>query len=365
MTFTQSQSTAHSSQRAISIWLVCCLAVIFIMVTLGGLTRLTQSGLSMVEWKPITGVLPPLNAVQWEAEFADYKNFPQFQKTYPDMTLEEFQHIFWLEYLHRLVGRLAGMVFLLPLVYFTCTRALGRKQSLKLAVIFTLGGAQGLIGWYMVKSGLIDNPHVSPYRLALHLGTGFTLYGLVLWQLLSFSHPEATSGGFELPAPPRHLKLFSCGVTLLIFLQILLGAFVAGLHAGMTYNTFPLMDGHWIPPGLFPLDPWYRSMFEDVTTVQFEHRMMAYTISLVIPLFWLVGRNNPHISHLLPILFSMFVVQILLGILTLLFVVPVPLASLHQINALVLFGIAVSIMHRLFLPLKTVVYEMGSKSAMA
>ena len=335
------------------------------MVIIGGLTRLTESGLSIVEWKPISGVLPPMNDAAWKQEFSDYQATPQFKKSFPGMELAEFRHIYWLEYVHRLVGRVSGVIFLLPLVWFAFRKKIGVEQSLKLLAIFTLGFAQGIIGWYMVKSGLMDEPRVSPYMLAFHLSTGFTIFALILWQALTSAYPKEQTGGFELPSPPLVLKAFACLTVTLIFLQVMVGAGVAGLHAGLTYNTFPRMDGQWIPEGLWPFGVWYKNLFEDVTTVQFCHRIMAYALSAVIPLFWLVGRNNPHVAHLLPILFSIFVVQFLLGVLTLLFVVPLPLASLHQGNALLLFSIAVTILHRLFIPLGSVAYEVGGKSAMA
>jgi cytochrome c oxidase assembly protein subunit 15 len=358
---TPTQPQTYQANKKISIWLVLCLAIVALIVVVGGLTRLTESGLSIVEWKPVTGIFPPLDDAEFEKEFEDYKASPQFQKTFPDMPLEEFKHIYWLEYVHRLLGRLAGTIFLLPLIGFTFTRMLPWKTALKLTAIFVLGGAQGIIGWYMVKSGLINDPHVSPYRLSLHLTTGFLLFGLILWQLLTFNYPRSFPGGFELPSPPRFLKILACITGGLIFIQVILGACVAGLHAGLTYNTFPLMDGHWLPDGLWPIDPWYKNLFEDVTTAQFCHRMVAYILTIAIPLFWFLGRTNPHIAHLLPILFSIFIVQFLLGILTLLFVVPVPLASLHQSNALFLFGLAVTIIHRLFIPVKTINYDLGSK----
>jgi len=365
MTTQPQTATPLFPRNAISVWLALCLLIVGGMVIIGGLTRLTESGLSIVEWKPIEGIIPPLDDAEFQKEFDEYKTFPQFQKSFPDMTLASFKHIYWLEYAHRLLGRAIGLVFLLPLLALAATRNLSWKQTAKLTAIFALGGAQGLIGWYMVKSGLINDPHVSPYRLSLHLGTGFLLFGLLLWQTLSFSYPQHPSiMEFELPKPTWNLKIFACVVLLFIFMQIILGAFVAGLHAGLTYNTFPLMDGQWIPDGLWPMDTWYKNMFEDVTTVQFSHRATAYGLSVIIPLFWLAGRNNPHIAHLLPILFCIFVVQFLLGVLTLLFIVPVPLASLHQGNALLLFGIAVTIVHRLFIPLKSVAYETGNNPVM-
>jgi cytochrome c oxidase assembly protein subunit 15 len=360
MVITQLQTSASdSSRRRIAIWLSLCLALVALMVVVGGLTRLTESGLSIVEWKPVTGIVPPLDDTAFQAEFDAYQTSPQFKKAFPSMDLAEFKHIFWLEFIHRLLGRLIGMVFILPLAYFLYSKQLGRKDGAKLFAIFTLGGAQGLIGWYMVKSGLVNDPSVSPYRLALHLLTGFTLFGLILWQILSFSYPRIAEEGFDLPPPPDYLRYFSVVILFTILLQVMLGAAVAGQHAGLIYNTFPLMDGQFIPDGLWPQDIWYKNIFEDVTTSQFIHRMTAYALCLLIPAFWFSGRNNPHITHLLPILFSVLVIQFLLGILTLILSVPVPLASLHQANALLLFAISVAILHRLFIPLKRLAYDAG------
>lgn len=364
MAATQSQTTFFSSSsHSVTAWLSLCLLLVALMVVIGGLTRLTESGLSIVEWKPISGILPPANNDEWDKEFAAYKTSPQFNATFPDMTVESFKHIYWLEYIHRLLGRIAGVVFLLPLAWFVVRGKLATEQFFRLLGIFTLGFIQGIIGWFMVKSGLAHEPHVSPYMLAFHLGTGFTILGLIMWETMSTSNARGATSGFELPKPPLLLKIFACLVIMMIFTQVILGAGVAGLHAGLTYNTFPLMDGKWVPEGLWPNEVWYKNLFEDVTTIQFAHRMMAYAIGIIIPLFCIIGRSNPHVAHLLPILFSIFVVQFLLGVLTLLFVVPVPLASLHQANALLLFLIAVAILHRLFIPLTHVTYDVGGISA--
>lgn len=355
----------RTSHHAVAAWLCVCLVIVALMVVVGGLTRLTESGLSIVQWKPISGILPPLNDAQWTQEFTDYQASPQFKKTFPDMGLEEFRHIYWLEYIHRLLGRIAGIVFLLPLVVFATLKAVTPQQTLKLMGIFSLGFLQGIIGWFMVKSGLMNEPHVSPVMLAFHLAMGFTIFALILWQIFSFTNLHEPTGDFTLPPPPMALKILACTTVAIIFLQVILGAAVAGLHAGLTYNTFPLMDEHWVPEGFWPFEEWYKNIFSDIASAQFCHRVMAYGIALIVPVFWLAGRNNPHVAHLLPILFSIVIVQFLLGVLTLLFVVPVPLASLHQANALLLFGIAVTILHRLFIPLKHIAYGMEMKPTLA
>lgn len=364
------QQTAHTERRrkAVALWLWLCLLLVASIVVVGGLTRLTESGLSIVEWKPFTGTFPPATEEEWNQELESYKTSPQAEKVFPDITVEEFKNIFWLEYLHRLIARIIGVVFAVPLLWFAVSRTITITKTAQLFCIFLLGGAQGMIGWYMVQSGLVDDPRVSPYRLALHLGMAFTLFALILWQAHNFGRkPTPTIGAFMLPAPPLWLKLMACVTVIAIFIQIILGAFVAGLDAGLTYNTFPYMDGKFIPTGLWPNPdaPWYQNLLEDITTLQFTHRMAAYGLSLLIPAFWIAGRNNPHVAHLLPILFAIFVVQFLLGVLTLIFYVPIPLASLHQINALLLFGIGVTIMHRLFLPLKAIAYDLGTQPAIA
>lgn len=363
----QQTATTECKRKAVTLWLWLCLLLVTAMVLVGGLTRLTESGLSIVEWKPFSGTFPPMNEGEWLLEMDSYKTSPQAKKVFPDITLEEFKNIFWLEYLHRLLGRVIGVVFLLPLLFFAAIRAITLKKTLQLTCIFLLGGAQGFIGWYMVQSGLVDDPRVSPYRLALHLGMAFILFALLLWQTHNFGRkPTPSIGAFMLPPPSIFLKVMACITVLAIFLQIVIGAFVAGLDAGLTYNTFPYMDGKFIPTGLWPITEgaWYVNL-TDVTTIQFIHRIAAYVLGAIIVLFWIVGRNNPHVAHLLPILFAIFVVQFLLGVLTLLFVVPIPLASLHQINALLLFGIGVTILHRLFLPLKSIAYDLGTQPAIA
>lgn len=357
----------HRGQH-VAVWLWICLFLVACMVVVGGLTRLTESGLSIVEWKPLSGTLPPMTPEEWEQELAGYKGTPQAEKVFPDITMDEFKNIYWLEYFHRLLGRAIGIVFLLPLVYFALKRHITPVKAFQLLCIFALGGAQGLIGWYMVKSGLINDPHVSPYRLALHLSVAFILFACILWQALSFGRkPVPAIGAFMLPPPSGMLKFLACVTMLAIFLQVIMGAFVAGLHAGLTFNTFPYMDGKFVPEGLWPNPgaPWHVNLLEDVTTVQFVHRIMAYVLSVIIPLFWIVGRGSPHVAHLLPILFAIFVVQFLLGVLTLLFVVPVPLASLHQANALFLFGIAVATLHRLFIPVKAISYDLVNQPVFA
>ena len=255
---------AGFQQRAIGIWLLLIAGMVFAMVVLGGITRLTQSGLSMVEWRPVTGWLPPLTQDAWQQAFAAYQKFPEYEKLNSGMTLAEFKGIYWLEYLHRLWGRFIGLAFALPFLFFLARGWIDRRLGWKLFGVFALGGAQGALGWYMVKSGLVDRPDVSQYRLVAHLGLAMLIYGYLLWVafglLAPIAQPHRRRPGS--PAP----RLGSHG---LVLVTVLAGGFVAGLDAGFAYNTFPLMDGELIPSQLFATTPSWRAFFEDVTTVQF------------------------------------------------------------------------------------------------
>jgi cytochrome c oxidase assembly protein subunit 15 len=335
-------------QKSIAVWLLACCALVFAMVVVGGVTRLTHSGLSIVEWQPIIGTIPPLSQSDWEVLFEKYHQTPQYKKVNLGMSLEEFKGIFWWEYFHRLLGRVIGLAFFIPFLYFLARKAIDRPLGLKLAGIFLLGGLQGAMGWYMVKSGLVDNPHVSQYRLTAHLGLAFIIYAAMLRVALGLLSPAGTSyyGNGRL----RSLRSFSIGITTLIFVMILSGGFVAGIRAGLAYNTFPLMNGHLIPPELFMLEPWYRNFFDNMATVQFNHRMIAWTLAILIPVFWFKSRNLPlpgSTRLACSLLLLMLAVQISLGIATLLLVVPLPLAAAHQAGAMLLFTAALWVNHQL------------------
>ncbi len=334
-------------QKSIAVWLLACCALVFAMVVVGGVTRLTNSGLSIVEWQPIVGTLPPLSQSDWEVVFEKYHQTPQYQKVNQGMSLDEFKGIFWWEYFHRLLGRVIGLAFFIPFVYFVARKGIDRPLGLKLAGIFLLGGLQGAMGWYMVKSGLVDNPHVSQYRLTAHLGLAFVIYAAMLWVALGLLFPASASQGDD---RLRSLRQFSLALTSLIFIMVLSGGFVAGIRAGLAYNTFPLMNGHFIPPEIFMLEPWYRNFFDNMATVQFDHRMIAWMLAFLVPLFWFKSRQLP-----LPastrlacnLLLAMLAVQISLGIATLLLVVPLPLAAAHQGGAVLLFTAALWVNHKL------------------
>jgi cytochrome c oxidase assembly protein subunit 15 len=329
-----------------------------VMVT-DGASRLLESGLSIAEWKTVDVWPPPTGEEDFAKEFDAYKALPKFQKSFPAMDIKEFRLIYALEYGHVALVYALTVVTWVPLLVLYALPPLRIWEAMKMALIFALGDAQFAVHSYMVQNGLLDDPHFAPYRLSLQLGLQYMFFGLVLWQILTFSYPKQGAGGFELPKPTLTPKILAVFTGVAILLQIVLGGAVSGLHAGLSYNTFPRMDGVWAPEGVWPFLEWYRNIFEDAATAQFVHRVTAYALALFLPLFWLIGRNNPHIAHLLPILFSIFVVQFLLGVLTLLFVVPVPLALMHQANAILVFSLAVTILHRLFIPIKTISYDIG------
>ncbi|CAE6491402.1 cytochrome c oxidase assembly protein subunit 15 [Nitrosomonas nitrosa] len=335
-------------QKPIAIWLFICCALVFAMVIVGGVTRLTGSGLSIVEWQPLIGAIPPLSQEDWEILLEKYRQIPQYQEVNKGMTLDEFKGIFWWEYFHRLLGRLIGLVYFIPFVYFITRKQVDRALGIKLLVIFILGGLQGLMGWYMVMSGLVNNIYVSQYRLTAHLGLAFVIFAAMFWVatgLLS-SRERHQQDRTEL----QGLRRFSFLITTLIFIMVLSGGFVAGIHAGLAHNTFPLMSGYVLPPDLFVLEPWYRNFFENMTTVQFNHRLIAWTLAFLVPIFWFRARKYTLSSseqwacHLL---LAMLAIQISLGIATLLLVVPLPLAAAHQGGAMLLFTAALWVNRKL------------------
>jgi len=335
----------NRSDKHIAAWLLTCCALIFAMVVLGGVTRLTRSGLSIVEWDPIMGAIPPLTQTQWEQTFDKYKQTPEYVKVNQGMSLADFKGIFYVEWAHRLLGRLISLVFLLPFLYFLIRRQIGKQMVPKLLTMFVLGGLQGALGWYMVKSGLVDVPRVSAYRLTAHLALAVAIYAYIFWVALGLMTPRVPASTALQP-----LRRFSAGVTSLIFVMILTGGFVAGTHAGFAFNTFPLMNGHFFPEGMYTMEPLWADPFENIATVQFNHRLLAYVLLLVIPAFWLTARKFalPRQAQTpLHLLLAWLAVQVTLGITTLVYVVPVPLAAAHQGGALILFTLALYTHHRL------------------
>ncbi len=322
--------------RQLALWLLLCAAVIFGMIILGGVTRLTHSGLSMVEWRPLMGIIPPLSEQAWLEVFEKYKQFPEYQKINRGMSLDAFKSIFMYEYLHRVLGRLIGVLFLLPFLYFHFRKRIRADLTPKLVLLFFLGGLQGLLGWYMVKSGLVDNPRVSQYRLTAHLGLAVIVYGYMLWLAFDLLFTAASPNN---SAPARSRR--SLILVVLVFLMILSGGLVAGTRAGLAYPTWPLMGDSFVPPGLYMMTPAWLSAFEDVTTIQFNHRMFAYGLTVILVLVaWRVLRSSAagtSVKRAATLMVLVLGLQVGLGITTLLLHVPVPLAAAHQGGAVLLF----------------------------
>ncbi|MGQ0577990.1 MAG: COX15/CtaA family protein [Betaproteobacteria bacterium] len=337
----------QATRRQIAGWLAGCCLLILLMVVVGGVTRLTHSGLSMVEWKPLVGAIPPLSQADWEEVFLKYQATPEYLRVNKGMALDEFKGIFWWEYFHRLIGRAIGVAFFLPFLYFLLRQKIDGPLASKLAGIFVLGGLQGALGWYMVKSGLVDNPRVSQYRLTAHLGLALAIYAAMLWIALGLLKPPGRAAANE---ARLRLGRYALALAAVIFLMALSGGFVAGIRAGFAYNTFPLMNGQFVPPEIFMLEPWWLNLFNNMATVQFNHRMIAWLLMLLVPAFWLVAWRVPMpprarlATHLL---FVMLVIQVCLGIATLLWMVPVPLAAAHQGGAVLLLSAALWAGHEL------------------
>ncbi|HZT89612.1 MAG TPA: COX15/CtaA family protein [Stellaceae bacterium] len=373
------RAEAGDNLNAVAAWLLTCCAMIFAMVVIGGITRLTLSGLSITEWEPVTGVIPPLSHADWAAEFAKYQHIPQYKLLNAGMSLGDFKTIYLWEYVHRLWGRLIGVVYAVPLVYFLLRRRLPRRLVGPLAFILLLGFGQGLLGWYMVESGLANRVDVSQYRLTAHLALALLIYAAILWVALGIlrqprtfkivmpgldpgiyapngsgtARPSAADGRVK----PGHDGQIARGwrragevIIALVALTITAGGFTAGLHAGLVYNTFPMMDGRFVPAGYAQLEPFFRNWFENVTAVQFDHRLLAETTVASVLAAWCVGactalprpaRGALHALALVALL------QLTLGVSTLLFVVPIPLAAAHQAGAVLLLTAAIAFRHRL------------------
>jgi cytochrome c oxidase assembly protein subunit 15 len=325
------------ADRGVALWLFVIAGLIGLMVVVGGLTRLTGSGLSITEWQPVTGVLPPLGDAGWQAEFAKYRGTPQYELINRGMGLAGFKAIYWWEWSHRLLGRILGFVFLLPFLYFAAKGRIGRAIGIRLAVIFLLGAAQGVLGWWMVQSGLTGTRvAVSQYRLAAHLGLAIILFGYVFWTALEILGPRQT----RIAAAAR-LRPWAIGLAALVYVQMLLGAFMAGLDAGLAFSTWPTYAGAWIPPGLYDLSPWWINHFENHALVHFQHRTVGYIVAVLVAGIYLAmreaGGDKPvRLAGIHVVLVTL--IQIALGVFTVVSGVALPLAALHQICALALFG---------------------------
>jgi cytochrome c oxidase assembly protein subunit 15 len=338
------RASSRRNRRLVATWLFVVAGMILVMVVLGGATRLTGSGLSIMEWAPLSGALPPLNDAEWQRLFALYQKIPQYELVNHGFGLDGFKRIFWLEWTHRLWGRLIGVVFLLPLVAFWVTGRIERRLRPRLALLFVLGGLQGAVGWFMVASGFFaDSTAVSAYRLVVHLVLALVLYAAILWTGLGLLQPESPA-----PIPPRLLRLGTALTVVLVSLTIMAGGFVAGTHAGLDYNTFPLMDGQLVPAGYATLDPFLRNLTENIAAVQFDHRLLATLTAAAAVLTLIAGFRAPQADRLRNRLLALGLAvggQYALGVATLLAVVPVDLATAHQAGATLLLTAAIILLH--------------------
>lgn len=343
------------ARGAIRIWLVALFVMVAAMIALGGATRLTGSGLSITEWKPVTGALPPSGQAAWEAEFAKYQAIPQFQVDNPTMDLAGFKRIYWWEWAHRQLGRAVGLVWGLGFLFFWVSGRMPAGWAPRLLVLGALGGLQGAVGWWMVSSGLVEGmTAVASYRLAVHLGLAFAILGLIAWQVLQLSRPESQLLRARRAGEP---KLFSMatGLMHLAFVQILLGALVAGIDAGRQYTGWPKMGGEWIPAAIWDAGLGWRNFFENAATVQFTHRMVGYLLAVFAVVVWLRARRSPH-----PVTRGAFTamiaavgLQIALGIVTVIRGAPLGEALAHQIGAVALFVLIIRARHHAHYPFET------------
>ena len=341
-------ATSTTSVRALRVWLFSVAALVFAMVVVGGATRLTGSGLSITEWQPIMGAIPPLSEAAWQEAFRKYQQIPQYQILNKGMPLEAFKSIFWWEWGHRFLGRFLGAAFLLPLLVFIARGAIGGRVAVKLGGLFVLGGLQGALGWYMVQSGLSQRIEVSQYRLAAHLLLASVLLAALLWTAMDVG--SAVQKRIRLQTHAAGAAWIGGLIVALVFVQIGAGALVAGLKAGLAYNTWPLMDGHIVPSGLAAMTPGWVNAFENAATVQFDHRALAYVLAVLI--VWhavsiVRSADDEWMRRSAGVLLAALAVQIGLGIWTLLAFVPLHLALAHQATAMLVLAAAVWHLHTL------------------
>ena len=332
-----SARSGRAPSVAVGWWLIACAALVYAMVVVGGMTRLTESGLSMVRWHPVSGVLPPIGEDAWQREFDAYRVFPEYRLVNRGMSLAEFKRIFWMEYTHRMLGRGVAVAFLVPFLVFVAMRAIPAGMIPRLAGVFVLGGAQGVLGWYMVRSGLVDEPRVSQYRLAAHLSLAVVIYVYLL--ALALQVLDARSSNHAAADRRGPIGWLSLAAAVSVFVTLVMGAFVAGLKAGYLFPTFPKMGGFWVPPGMFVASPWWGNFFENPVTAQFTHRVLALVSGLVVIAAWgaSVGTAvSQRIRRWAHASLVAVVVQITLGVATVLLHVPIPLAAGHQAGAMAL-----------------------------
>lgn len=340
MSTTPPAPAAKPRDRAVAAWLCACALLVAAMVAVGGLTRLTRSGLSIVEWKPLVGALPPLGEAAWQAEFARYQGSPEFRLVNAGMTLDGFRQIYYVEWFHRLLGRLTGAVVLVPLAWFALRRRLSRKLALRMLGLFALGGLQGALGWFMVKSGLVDQPHVSPYRLTAHLALALALFVVLCWIALD----EA------LPRPPSSSPALRCAalaLLALVGLTVTWGGLMAGFHAGLVAPTFPTMNGQWFPDALRSS----ANALASPVAIHFTHRLLAYSVFVAAVLLAVAVRaarhTTPAAKRLAVAVLAVVVLQITLGAIVVLRLVPLTWASAHQIDATLLLATLTALLHQL------------------
>jgi len=347
----RSAETAARDTRPIAVWLLVCAAMVFAMTIIGAITRLTESGLSMVEWRPLIGTLPPLSDAEWQRVFDLYRQTPEYRINNAGMTLAQFQEIFFWEWFHRVWGRLIGVVFVVPFLWFWASGRIPRPLLPKLFGLLALGAAQGVLGWYMVRSGLVDRPSVSQYRLAAHLGLAVLIFGLLVWLALDLLRGVRRPA---LLAGAAGVRRHAWAAIALVAVTIFWGALVAGIDAGLAYNTFPLMDGRMLPPEALSLTPAWLNLFENTAMVQFVHRWLGIATGVVVLALWWRGRQVAAsgidreaglIGGLAAATGIMVLVQIGLGIATLLLYVPIPLAAAHQAGALILLTLLLAFAH--------------------
>ncbi len=327
---------AANPRKQIAYWLLTCCAMVLVILVVGGITRLTQSGLSITQWEPIRGVIPPLSEEAWHRYFELYRDSPEYRKRNLGMSLEEFKGIFWWEYIHRMVARIFGLVLVIPMAYFALRRRLRGMDLVRALVLLVLVAAQAVLGWAMVQTGLADRPYVSHHHLAAHLGLAFVLFGFMLWwalRLLDVPRRQA----------PKSFRRLSVAFAVLVFVQSIWGGFVAGLQAGYLHNTFPKMGEHWIYPDVGTISPFVLDLTSNPHTVQFVHRLLGVFLVLLVIAIWFYGRRidvGAPIRRLAGIVAVVTIVQLVLGVATLLMAVPLAVAVTHQAVGLVLFGLA-------------------------
>jgi cytochrome c oxidase assembly protein subunit 15 len=342
---------AAQHRRLIGGWLAIWAVMLLLTIVIGGVTRLTESGLSITEWRPVSGIVPPLSRAAWEEAFAKYRQVPEYQQLNQGMTLAEFQRIFLWEYIHRLWARLVGLAFAVPLAVLVMRRWLSRALTRRLVLLLVLTGLQGAMGWFMVRSGLSERTDVSQYRLAAHLGLALVIYVITVWTaagLLADGRTGGRADGRIDGSTDRRIGQAAMVLAALVFLTAVAGAFVAGLDAGRAYNTFPLMGGRVIPGGYAALTPWWRNLFEHVPAVQFNHRLLGILSLIGALAVWVAGLRAGLAGRArlwLQLLPTVGAFQVTLGIATLLLAVPVAVAALHQAGAVLLLTVSVLLVH--------------------